>query len=309
MRSAPELAPDMEAVLCRERQEKAANKARAAAEAHWRNLLRSIFTRLHVQGQYATADAAVTPEIGRAPAPAQREQRPALEAAALVCQLVWAPRQACAWPCQTLCQQGGAAAAEMLWQTCNMKGCNSLADEVVSMDSEEEQEKEKPARKSGAAAAAAIAAAKEGAAALKLRKATWKDPVVAAREAAARQRSAASDRDAQGHEAALQQSVPALASTQDSAPGQGRSGAQAGAGTGAGPEQAECVEASEPAPKAGRARTRQAGGQQRAAQRPRRTAQQDRGKGTEEGAGAGRSRKEKQPRRIRNGVTVECEEI
>jgi len=37
----------------RERQEKAANKVRAAAEAKWRNLLRSIFTRIKVQGDYA----------------------------------------------------------------------------------------------------------------------------------------------------------------------------------------------------------------------------------------------------------------
>lgn len=56
-------------LMCRERQEKAANKARAAAESHWRNLLRSIFTRLHVQGQYADADAA-TPEIGQIPSSA-----------------------------------------------------------------------------------------------------------------------------------------------------------------------------------------------------------------------------------------------
>ena len=113
----------MEAALCRERQEKAASKARAAAEAHWRNLLRSIFTRLHVQGQYATADAAVTPEIGRAPAPAQRKQSPTLAAAAPVCQLVWAARQTCAWPCQTLCQQGGIAAVGLLCQVCSIKGC------------------------------------------------------------------------------------------------------------------------------------------------------------------------------------------
>ena len=41
--------------LCayRERQEKAENKARAAAETIWRNLLRSIFTRIKVQGDYA----------------------------------------------------------------------------------------------------------------------------------------------------------------------------------------------------------------------------------------------------------------
>jgi hypothetical protein len=41
--------------LCayRERQEKAENKARAAAETNWRNLLRSIFTRIKVQGDYA----------------------------------------------------------------------------------------------------------------------------------------------------------------------------------------------------------------------------------------------------------------
>ncbi len=38
---------------CRERQEKAENKARATAEANWRNLLRSIFTRIKVQGDYA----------------------------------------------------------------------------------------------------------------------------------------------------------------------------------------------------------------------------------------------------------------
>ena len=38
---------------CRERQEKAENKARAAAETNWRNLLRSIFTRIKVQGDYA----------------------------------------------------------------------------------------------------------------------------------------------------------------------------------------------------------------------------------------------------------------
>lgn len=37
----------------RERQEKAENKARAAAETNWRNLLRSIFTRIKVQGDYA----------------------------------------------------------------------------------------------------------------------------------------------------------------------------------------------------------------------------------------------------------------
>lgn len=303
MRCAPELALHMEAVLCRERQEKAAIKARAAAEAHWRNLLRSIFTRLHVQGQYATADAAVTPEIGRAPAPAQRKQPTILAAAPSPCHLITA------WPCQTLCQQGGAAAAEMLWQIRGMKGCNPLADEVVSMDSEEEREEEKPARKSGAAAAAAIAAAKEGAAALKLRKATWKDPVVAAREAAARQRSAANDRAAQGHEAAVQQSAPALAAAQDHAPGQGRSGAQARIGIGARTEQAEHVEASEPAPKAGRARTGQAGGQQRAAERPRRRAQQEGGKDSRGGARAGRSRSMQQRRRIGDGITVECEEI
>lgn len=45
-------------MLCRERQERAENKAWAAAEAHWRNLLRSIFTRLRVQGDYAAEDAA-----------------------------------------------------------------------------------------------------------------------------------------------------------------------------------------------------------------------------------------------------------
>ena len=81
---AHELLPHAEAVLCRERQEKAAAKARAAAEAHWRNLLRSIFTRLHVQGQYATADAAATPEIGRSPAPAQREHTIIPAAASLI---------------------------------------------------------------------------------------------------------------------------------------------------------------------------------------------------------------------------------
>ena len=60
-------------IVCRERQERAANKAHAAAEAHWRNLLRSIFTRLHVQGQYASADAAATPELGQPSSSAQRK--------------------------------------------------------------------------------------------------------------------------------------------------------------------------------------------------------------------------------------------
>ena len=189
------------------------------------------------------------------------------------------------------------------------EGSNSLADEAVSMDSEEEQVEDKPAPKSGAAAAAAIAAAKEGAAALKLRKATWKDPVVAAREAAARQQSVANDRGARGHEVAVQHSMPASALAQDSAPGQERSGASAGGDTGAAKEEAEHVEDAEPAPKAGRARTRQAGGQRRAAQRPRRTAQQAGGTATEAGAGAERSRKQPQRRRVRNGITVECEEI
>ena len=61
-------------LTCRERQEKAASKAHAAAEAHWRNLLRSIFTRLHVQGQYA--DAAATPEIGQVPSPVKQGELP-----------------------------------------------------------------------------------------------------------------------------------------------------------------------------------------------------------------------------------------
>ncbi|BDA45057.1 probable DNA repair protein complementing XP-C cells homolog [Coccomyxa sp. Obi] len=40
----------------RERQEKAENKAIAAAENNWRNLLRSIFTRIKVQGDYSAAN-------------------------------------------------------------------------------------------------------------------------------------------------------------------------------------------------------------------------------------------------------------
>ena len=189
-----------------------------------------------------------------------------------------------------------------------MKGCSCPADEVVSVNSEEDQEDQEPAQKSGAAAAAAIAAAEEGTAALKLRKATWKDPVVAAREAAASKQSAANDRAAQGIEAAMQQSVPASTSTQDRVPGSGRSGAHAGTGAGAGAEQAQPVRATEPAPRAGRARIKQAGGQQRAAPRPRVPVLQE-GRTAKGGAGAGRSRKEHQRRRVQNGVIVECEEI
>ena len=58
------------------------------------------------------------------------------------------------------------------------------ADLLQIEDTEQEGGQEKPKAKSGAAAAAAIEAAKGDAAALKQRRATWKDPVVAAREAA-----------------------------------------------------------------------------------------------------------------------------
>ncbi len=69
----------MRACACREREERAANKAHAAAAAHWRNLLRSIFTRLHVQGQYADVGAAATPELARPSSPARRKHtRPLL---------------------------------------------------------------------------------------------------------------------------------------------------------------------------------------------------------------------------------------
>ncbi len=54
---------------CRERQEKAENKAIVAAENNWRNLLRSIFTRIKVQGDYsaAAADASGEPAPSHAP--------------------------------------------------------------------------------------------------------------------------------------------------------------------------------------------------------------------------------------------------
>lgn len=59
----------------RERQEKAEAKARAGAEAHWRNLLRAVFTRLAVRGAYADADEAAA--AAAAPSPAARKTKTA----------------------------------------------------------------------------------------------------------------------------------------------------------------------------------------------------------------------------------------
>ena len=56
-------------VSCRERQEKAENKAIVAAENNWRNLLRSIFTRIKVQGDYSAAAADASGERGPSHAP------------------------------------------------------------------------------------------------------------------------------------------------------------------------------------------------------------------------------------------------
>lgn len=53
----------------RERQEKAENKVIVAAENNWRNLLRSIFTRIKVQGDYSAAAADVSGEPGLSHAP------------------------------------------------------------------------------------------------------------------------------------------------------------------------------------------------------------------------------------------------
>ena len=59
---------------CRERQEKADAKRRAAAQGHWRSLLRSVFARLRVRAAYAEearAAGAVEPSQAAASAPGE----------------------------------------------------------------------------------------------------------------------------------------------------------------------------------------------------------------------------------------------
>lgn len=61
-------------VFCRERQEKAEKKAVVEAEKNWRNLLRSIFTRIKVQGDYSAAAADASGESGPSHTPSSRLQ-------------------------------------------------------------------------------------------------------------------------------------------------------------------------------------------------------------------------------------------
>ena len=151
-------------------------------------------------------------------------------------------------------------------------------------DTEQEREKEQPKTKSGAAAAAAIEAAKGDAAVLKQRRAAWKDPVVAAREAAL-QASAA---------AAPAASIPSLHP----------SAAKADGSSGPAVKSAGAVADASPASRGRRTRAG-TGSPQKRGERGAKLAEEPLDRGAEDAS----EQNQAQRKRTRSGLTVDLEEI